>query len=238
VLRQHATVVVIAVGLAAGCAENLRSTNRAASWSTGVLFWPPPRATSSWLAEPSVATSLGEAASLVADALGRAGYAGQRWFPIGAHYEHGFAVTTRLERIDEHGAPRAQAERWLSPYPDAATLRWLAGSAEVYLPKPGHYRVLLVAFTDLHVRAKGLPERWDEGTAMEGPGMPPTAIPAQLRVPAGYRLGVHVYEYEAKSADGEGRFVPGDSPISAEAHVARSGLSGLGRIAGGAAGDE
>ncbi|HEV3193213.1 MAG TPA: hypothetical protein VGY54_22045 [Polyangiaceae bacterium] len=68
------TVFAIVVGLAAGCAEHLRSVRRSPSWSTGVLFWPPPLATSTWIAEPSTLVTLGDEARLIEDALRREGY--------------------------------------------------------------------------------------------------------------------------------------------------------------------
>ncbi len=225
---QHVCVFAVATALAAGCAEHLHSMDRSASWSTGVLFWPPPSATSVWLGEPSAWATLDEASRFIGDALRGAGYGDQRWFPIGAHYEHGFAVTTRLERIEEDGTPKSRVERWLRQYPEAASLHWLAGSAETYLPSAGRYRVLLVAFTDLHVPLRGRPQRWDEGTAMEGPGLPSTEVPARHRVSAGYQVGVYIYEYEATSADGEGALLPPDRSVPGAAFLERSGLSALG----------
>ena len=41
--------------------------SRSGGWTTGVLFWPPPGATSSWVAEPSAPSALGEAASRIKD---------------------------------------------------------------------------------------------------------------------------------------------------------------------------
>jgi hypothetical protein len=60
---QQASVIATALGLAAGCAEHTRSIDRGVGWSIGVIFWPLPRATSSWLAEPSSSTTLSKAHS-------------------------------------------------------------------------------------------------------------------------------------------------------------------------------
>jgi hypothetical protein len=156
--------------------------------------------------------TLGEAATRVEDTLSRAGYADLRWFPIGVHYEHGFAVTTRVERVHPEGTPKPLRDRWLVSYPEAAGLLWLAGSTEPYLPVAGGYRVMLVAFTDLHIPIPGRPTRLDESTAMEAPGQRAGPMPWQRHVPAGYRLGVYVYEYEAESVRrtkfGKDRLVP------------------------------
>jgi hypothetical protein len=225
------TVFAVALALAGGCAEHLGTLSHSSGWTTGVLFWPPPGATSSWLAEPAAPSTLGEAALRIRDSLRAAGYTDQRWLPIGVHYEHGFAVTTRLERVDDDGTPGPSSERWLSAYPGAVSLRWLDGSATPFLPSRGRYRVLLVAFTDLHIRPPGRPDRWDETTAMEGPDpdMAPPELPT-LRVVSGrYRVGFYVYEYEASGGQGDGTFVDHDARVPAKAHLERSGLGALGR---------
>jgi hypothetical protein len=225
---QDASVFAIAVALAAGCAEHLGSLNGPTGWSTGVLFWPPPAASASWIAErpPDATATFGDEAAFIEGTLHRAGYADLRWFPIGARHEHGFAVTTRLERIDDQGTPKPPAERWISPYPEAANLRWLTEATEPYLPAQGRYRVLLVAFTDLHVRAPGRPWRWDEGTAMEGADLRASAIPTNRRIPVGFRVGVYLYDYAARSA-GAGALVSDHADVPALTQIERSGLSAL-----------
>ncbi|HEV3193212.1 MAG TPA: hypothetical protein VGY54_22040 [Polyangiaceae bacterium] len=110
-------------------------------------------------------------------------------------------------------------------------MRWLSDSAKAYLPRRGRYRVLLVAFTDLHIPLRGRPQRWDVETAMEGPGLPATEVLAQRRMPTGYRVGVYVYEY-VKYADGEGTFVPRDTSAPAEGLVDRFGAIGAPSSAG------
>jgi hypothetical protein len=165
----------------------------------------------------------------VASALREAGYADQRWFPIGVRYEHGFAVTTRLEQTDAGGTPRSSLDRWPVGYADAVNLRWLAGCENPYLPRQGRYRALLVAFTDLHVRVPGRPQRLDESTAMDGPGLPASAIPGRRRVPAGYRVGVYIYEYEAESAGDYGKFLSREPDVAPANLVERAGLSALAR---------
>jgi hypothetical protein len=169
--------------------------------------------------------TLGEEAADVRSALEAAGYGDLEWMPIGAHHEHGFAVTTRLERIDESAAPAG--DRWMVQYPRAATLRWLGESGEAYLPKRGRYRALLVAFTDLHDPVPGRPRRWDETTAMAGASLPSEVPPS--RPGPGFRLGVYVYEYESTKdgLEGEGFFVRSDPERAATVHLRQSGLSSL-----------
>src|SRR6478752_3556609 len=97
---------VITVGLALlhlGCAEQQLLLDRGpTSGVSPCFFWPPPRSSAMWPA-PSAAKpgeSLGTVAGRLEAELQTAGYAEQRWYPIGTSYEHGFAVTTRLEQLE------------------------------------------------------------------------------------------------------------------------------------------
>jgi hypothetical protein len=224
----NASVFAIALGLATGCAEHLHSIRQGSGWSTHVLFWPPPDATSSWFRDAAPAAgTLGDAMASVARNLRQAGYADLRWFPIGANYEHGFAVTTRLEQTDQDGAAKPFADRWPAEYAEAANLQWLTDCRTPYLARPGRYRVFLVAFTDLHVPVPGRPVRVDTSTAMDGPDFPVTAIPTRRRVTAAYRVGVYIYEYESGAPGEGGTFVSRDEKVGPADQIKRSGLSVL-----------
>lgn len=168
-------------------------------------FWPPPRATA--VIEHASRTednSFGEAAARIERAFAGAGHAALRRFPIGTRYDHGFAFTTRLERIDDDGSSDASPARWSDLYPEPATLRWLERASEPRLPGPGRYRAQLVAFTDLPVVAKDRPPAWDQGTLMESLDEPPP-LPAQRRASTRYRLVTFAYEYESTHASGMGQ---------------------------------
>ena len=169
-------------------------------------FWPPPQASRVTEDAPLADEALGEAAERLERMLRGAGHLALRRYPIGARYEHGFVLTTRLERIHEDGSIVASSARWSDLYPAPANLRWLEGADAPRLPGPGRYRALLVAFTDLPVVAKDRPSRWDSATLMESIDEPPP-LPASRRVPAraGYRVVSFVYEYQSTRADGIGR---------------------------------
>jgi hypothetical protein len=231
-LGHEARIVALSLAVATGCATHLGVLE--GGTGGGVRqddFWPPPRATSVWTASSSAAT-VGEMSDRVAGVLYTAGYEDARWHPIGARCEHGFAVTTRLERIDDDATPKSVAERWTSLYPVASSLRWLEGARAPRLPAPGRYRVLLIAFTDLLMADASRATRWNEQTVMAGPNipeMPPMQLARERRVTAEYRIGVYVYEYELDSSDAHGAFVPGDDEVPAAVHVRRSGLLPLGQ---------
>lgn len=213
-VAQPLSVFAMAAAIAtAGCATRMASLGVSAAPAPEVLFWPPPPATSSWSEEPTALrdSSMGEVAVRVQSALRAAGIAKMRWSPIGVGYAHGFVVTTRLERLDDDGAPMKPSERWSSAFPDAPELLWLAQAHEMRLPAAGKYRVLLFAFTDLPVvRPPHSAPRWNEDTVLFGPGLSAAGLPYARRVLSAFRLGVFDYEYEADSP-GEGRLVSSDA---------------------------
>jgi hypothetical protein len=233
-MPQNAIVLAVAAAVATGCAEHLGvQQQQSAGWDTGYLFWPPPQSTSVWTADPAPAPtspSFGRVAARIADTLEQAGYAEQRVVPVGAGYEHGFAVTTRLERIRDDGTSESLPERWSARFPEAASLLWLAGARQPRFPRAGRYRVLLLAFTDLPLEGLGSrPPVWNETTVMAGPGLAAADFPLGRRLPRGARIVVYVYEYRSGSPEGEGDFVvAGDSALPAAAQVRGAGLSALG----------
>ena len=139
-------------------------------------------------------------AKSISASLQRAGYEDVHWYPIGAigaRYEHGFAVTTRLERIRAAGDVPADGDRWSELHPEPVTLRWLEGARMPHLPGIGHYQAMLYAFPT---------ERRD--TMMESTDAPPP-LPTSQAVTADYKLVSFVFEYEAGRADENGTFVKG-----------------------------
>lgn len=226
-MSQGTRVLGIATVLLTGCGihpAEREPTGGAAPCS----FWPPPPATSTWtddLTAPPTDLSFGEVAGHLASALRHAGYATVQPYPVGSQYQHGFAVTTRLERIDEDGTLAPPPERWSAIHPEASNLRWLAGAREMTLPGPGYYRVMLIAFTDLPIGATSRAPAWNEETLMEGPDAPPP-LPTARRAAPQFRFGVFIYEYRARRSDNKGSFVA-STRLPAVAHVRSSGLSAL-----------
>lgn len=149
------------------------------------------------------------------------GYLEQHWYPIGTGSSHGFAVTTRLERVG-HGDGAVSSERWSSLYPDAANLRWLVQARKPGLPSPGRYRVFLVSYTDLPIGRTNTAPTWNEETVMDWPGAIPSSSPRESGIPrrpaAGYRFGVYEYEYEWDELEQRGRLLQADVTASGERH--------------------
>lgn len=145
-------------------------------------------------------------ASHLEAALVEAGYAEARWYPIGSDHEHGFALTTRLERRD---SASGSSERWSTFYPEPASLRWLTLAQAPALPHPAAYRAFLIAFTDLPMPGGAAAPVWNERTLMDGPGAPerrslPLAAKQAPITPA-FRFGVYEYRYDWDEAQQRGR---------------------------------
>jgi hypothetical protein len=195
-----------------GCAEPLHLMERSPGISSPYSFWPPPPCSAVWLppvASPTGAERLGVVASRFSAALNGSGYADTHWFPIGSNYQHGFAVTTRLERLDRDSS--APPERWSSLYPEPPTLRWLTFAQTPALPHPGRYRSFLIAFTDLPLPGGGAAPIWNEATLIDGPGAPERqSVPesaASRPVPSSYRFSIFEYRYEWDARQKRGKLL-------------------------------
>ena len=169
-----------------------------------------------WIADarPAARTeTLSEVGADVTIALRRSGYLRQRWFPIGADFQHGFAVATRLEHTDVEGKVD-ELNRWVAWHPEAANLFWLSQATTTRVPSTGRYRVFLLAFTDLPIGPTPVAPVWTRDTLMEGPEVSETLTAADL--PGGRSLGsarfaAYVYVYERSARDDEGRLMPAEA---------------------------
>lgn len=225
-LAQKVSVVALALGLAAGCAEQHINRSHGFVGDAQRTFWPPPPPTTLWTSDAGADTTLGDAALRVAETLRRAGQGDLRWYPIGVGYAHGFAVTTRLERIDADARPAGA--RWDPLYDEASSLEWLKNDSSPRVSAPGRYRLTLVAFTDLPPREAHAAPRWNEGTWMDGPDAIDRRIPGAKHAGRGYQVRVYVYEYATKP--GEVETAPAAAVVGAEEEVERAGLEELGAV--------
>lgn len=203
--------------LLAGCASNAALTGtRSGGLGPKRAFWPPPPSSFLWVADTGPAVhdvTLRQAGQNVATLLRRQGYLQQRWFPIGAEFVHGFAVSTKLEQVDGQTKPAA-TDRWISWHPEPATLFWIAEATSVRLPPGGRYRLSLVAFTDLPMGATTVAPVWGPETIMAGPEVPEMLTEGDLprgRHVRGARVGVYTYFYESGVGGDAGRRVPDDA---------------------------
>jgi hypothetical protein len=210
-IHPWAVLVASASSLTACAANQGLAASRSVGWS-GNYFWPPPPSTWLWTGEdkePAKVERLAAAADHLATRLREAGYSQQRWFPIGVGFVHGFAVTTKVEQVDEDGIV-VQSQRWTSLHTDPANIRWLSSAKTVPIPR-GRYRAFLLAITDLPIGRSNIAPVWNENTVMEGPGIPQDLseadVPLELRLSPAHQLGVYVYVYERLEEEARGEFV-------------------------------
>lgn len=228
------SVIASCALLQLGCAEQLHLLDR---FPTGGVspnsFWPPPPGSVTWVAEVTEEAhgeSLLSLAQQLELDLRADGYTDQRWYPIGVESDHGFAVTTRLERIE--AGERPPAARWSSLHAKAVSLRWLEQARAPLLPNAGRYRVLLVSYTDLPIGPSRRAPVWNEATVMDWPNAPQRESSKDFALPARScdhcRLGIYEYEFRLDENDDEvrGQFVP--ARAAALNPFPLRGLSGIG----------
>jgi hypothetical protein len=200
-----------------GCAEQLHLLDRGPVGGVSPSsFWPPPGSSVTWFAEATEGAqeeTLSSVAERLELGLRADGYVDQRWYPVGAGSAHGFAVTTRLERV-EAGRPARVVARWSSLHAEAVSLRWLEQARSPTLPTPGRYRVLLVSYTDLPIGPSSRAPVWNEETVMDWPNATKHQSSREVALPrrtcSECRFGIYEYEFrlEEDSDDARGRFVP------------------------------
>jgi len=99
------------------------------------------------------AKDLGGVNAKLKAALIKAGYVdGGRYYSI----PRGFAIATQIEHINRDGSPMAGEERWQpNPLPPDLTLANLL--KVLFDAKPGFYRIIVFAITDVPISPEGTP---------------------------------------------------------------------------------
>lgn len=191
-------MAIAAAALVAGCAETVQLAAQSPSGggSGKRMFWPPPEPTRA-IACAHEDDTLGAAADRVERALREAGFVDLRWHSVGTFWQHGFLVTTRLER----GGAVAE-QRWSPEYGQPSTLLWLRAARAPRLPAAGRFRAFVVAFGDLPLaHVAGRREPWDESTWLVEVGdTRPDDFPATRRARPADRMMALEYDYGAARA--------------------------------------
>ncbi|MDB4946565.1 MAG: hypothetical protein JWP97_6099 [Labilithrix sp.] len=194
-LVSGAAVGAMALVTATACVHAPRVVN---AGRMPYVFWPPspPFLVREDAADATPADrTFGDAANRVLASLRADGRSEVRLYPIGASYEHGFAVTTRLARVGPAGLA------FSSLHPAPVELRFLENARTTPLAEPGVHEALLVAYTDLPVGpGSHRAPAWDVTTVMET-GLPPPPLPAARVVGPGFRRLVFTYRYERQAED-------------------------------------
>lgn len=183
--------------------------------------WPPPTPTSQdtiarALVVGDAATTWGAVSDRFDAALAAAGYEDRSYYAV----PDGFALATRIERIDRDGHPLAEPTRWVGSgghraWTLEAVLRELAG-----VPV-GRYRTLVFVFSATPFRSRPAPVSEEMAERWRADGL--NRLPGGLRaLPYGddFRCDVLVYEFQQGAAGEPATFV--EAGLSARRHLAAS----------------
>ena len=214
-----------------------KSAEEAKACDTGGMNdfdWPPPEPSAKVTIPRALllagttaeAQTLGEVGERLENALIEAGYVEFGYQSIGCS---GFAMVTRLERIDEEGRPLEGAMRFAPP---EAKPNWSLGGylSRLFYAPPGYYRQIVFAATEKPYDRDDLapaPTREELDEMLERADV--TALPdAMLERPftRTHKLHALIYEFEKGEADRDVRQV---SRLGGAAHVRAAGIyTGLG----------
>jgi hypothetical protein len=187
--------------------------------------WPPPQASGREVIAAELVTGKGKSvtwgavADRVGSALGKAGYRDLSHYAV----PNGFAITTRVERIEVSGEPAAEPSRWviteeplsMSTWTLEGVLRRLAGAPL------GHYRVIVFVFSPDAFEITGTPITQTQADEWRRGGL--NRLPAALRsltYGADFRCDALVYEFEQLTESQAAQLVAGR--LSGSTHLVRS----------------
>lgn len=191
--------------------------------------WPPPKASGTrdlplaWLVDASATATLADLDARLTSALDRLGYGERSYFGVPG----GYALVTRLERIEDDGTPRAGPERWALDDARSTSFSLRDYLRALLLARPGHFRVFVFAVTPRAFAATGAAVGASEALAWIGAGFVrlPDAVGAIPLASAPFHCTVLIYEFErAAEADPAKVVVPGH--VEARQHLVRAGLWG------------
>ena len=183
--------------------------------------WPPPQPSvltkipSRYLVEEKCKTQLRDVSDRLEEALNQAGYQKLGWYSI----PNGFAIVTRLERINTNGTPHS-SERWSEGFNAPRSFSIVNYIRSLYTAKTGLYRVLVFIVTDNYSEPSS--SQTDEATAkgwyQEGEAQLPKSI-GRREFSTNYYCMALIYEFEQTSGDEPATF-KASSKIQGEKHLA------------------
>lgn len=206
--------VVIGAALALGCSNGLPDYYG----DMPDFPWNPPRATAKTVF--SVATpqaTLGSEAQRLAASLGALGYDQLSFYGVPG----GFAVVTRVERIEPDGR-NASVDRWSTALASQSSPCIRCILSALFKARSGHYRQFVFVLTDAPVVDDGEPLGLTGALELEhGAGGLPVTLAARP-IETGHRWTVLVYVYEKKNISGKARLL--ESFLSAGEHLKATGV--------------
>ncbi len=186
--------------------------------------WPPPQPTTmapipSNFLRSNGTTALENVASRIETALNANGYFDRSYYGVPG----GFALVTRIERINEDGTSR-QDGRWSDEYRHEPIFNFESFLSVLFTAQPGYYRVIVfvvspeivVAFDELVTR--------EEMQVIEAHGA--DRLPENLARQSftqDFGCVALIYEYEQQQTNSAARFLL-SSPVQGREHLIKAGI--------------
>lgn len=191
--------------------------------------WPPPEASGTysialdWLVDDPISARLRDLDGKLVAALDHVGYGQRSYWRVPG----GYALTTRLERIQPNGATWTGEDRWVLQDRPAAIFSLVDYLRALFVARPGQFRVLVFVVTPQAFAAVGPEVTAETAVAWVGGGFTrlPESIGAIPLSSAPFACTALIYEFERAAESDPGRVVvPGR--IEVRRHLELSGVWG------------
>lgn len=174
--------------------------------------------------------TLGDVADLLAGALAAAGYSDRAYFSLKKDRDQllGFALITRMERIDIDGVPYPEGDRFL-PIGSRQRFDLVEFIRGLFLAPVGYYRILVFTVASAPLRTDGAPLSSDEAhRLLNAGGLRLDRCMRDLPFNEDMTVAVLIYEFqhapEAVEEDQVRQLNP--SRLSPALHLARARIFG------------
>lgn len=188
--------------------------------------WPPPAASATEVLPSALLLAnrrletLGDVDALLSASLGQNGYVEKSYFGV----PEGFALATRLERIQANGRSMTAPARWAVASSGIGTNFSLGAYLRaLFTADPGYYRVIVFIVTEVpFAQAQNSVKAADaEKWLRSGLNVLPEPI-ARRPYGSGVVATALVYEFRRDNSGSSDVLLP--SPLTARAHLVESGL--------------
>lgn len=201
--------------------------NKFAAWIPALLPWPPPEPSARAVLPRRLLEAAGAGLSTLGDADGRltaaldaAGYDERAYHGVPS----GFALVTRLERINSDGTPTDQSARWRTDIRPIRAFSLREYLRALFTARSGHFRVLVFIVTSEPFNSSGSRARLATMELWSRSGL--NVLPPSLRsAPYTENHAVTVLIYEFKKIRGSritNVAIPGR--LTGQMHLEKSGL--------------
>lgn len=191
--------------------------------------FPPPKASTYveikrnlLFADSAKSMTLAEVNDTLDQALTKAGYVEKSYYQV----PDGFALVTRLEKINEDGSPKPEQARWVGAKEKQRIFSISDYLKQLFTANPGYYRIIVFIVTSQSFSQDGK-QTVSREEAMnwltEGNLQLPESI-AQKSYTKQHKCTALVYQFERPNSAAQETILLTPSSVPATSHLTRSGL--------------